>query len=282
MGKGKHSGDPNDFGDTSSYTYRGYTEDEEEVKKVNLENENDDEEKDDIESLSRRRADEFLNGFGQQEQNDYMDFDDEKKFNFFKLFLVLLVIALVVVAGIMGYRYFNAKDTEEPEPEPVEPVKNKMIEQIEGYDVLGKIVIEDQNIEQYILDSTEDNALENGVIKLYGTSLNSYGNFCIAGHNKEEVFANLANLEVGDEFKVVDPDLEETVYEVTEISKAEPEDLKCLMQDESKIEITLITCEDASTSRLIIKAEEKTEEDNEQDTNTTNTTNTVLDAEENE
>ena len=132
-----------------------------------------------------------------------------------------------------------------------------MIEEIEGYDVLGKIVMDDLGIEQYILDSTEDNALENGVIKLYGNSLNNYGNFCIAGHNNEEIFSELSELEINDEFKIVDTDLEETIYVVTEKYKAEPDDLKCLMQDDSKIEITLITCEDASTSRLIVKAEEK-------------------------
>ena len=54
------------------------------------------------------------------------------------------------------------------------------------------------------------------------------------------------------------------------------------MQDESKIQITLITCEDASTSRLVVKAEEKDSIMDSTDTNTTNTTNTTLDAEENE
>lgn len=223
----------------------------------------------------------FLIGFNNESQNNYMDFDDDKEFNFKKLFLILFIIILIAVAIFFGYRYFNSKEKEN-QAEPAEPVKNKMIEQVEGYDVLGKIVISDQEVEQYILDSKEDKALENGVIKLYGDSLNSYGNFCIAGHNKDGIFSKLSNFEVGDEFTIVDPDLEETEYKVTEISKVEPEDLKCLMQDESKIQITLITCEDASTSRLVVKAEEKDSIMDSTDTNTTNTTNTTLDAEENE
>ncbi len=290
MGKGKHSGDPNDFGDTSSYTYRGYTEDdtkktygyrnEDEIKKpysFSNEEDNDDEnneEKMSDEEFAQKRADEFLNGFKSERENNYMDFDDdEKEFNFKKLFIIVLIIILIAVAGFMGYRYFTSRETED-KTEPAEPVQNKMIEEIEGYKVLGKIVIEDQNIEQYILDSNEDKALENGVTKLYGGSLNNYGNFCIVGHNKEGMFANLANLQVGDEFKIVDKYLEETTYEVTEIYKTEPEGLKCLMQDESKVEITLITCEDGSTSRLIVKAEEKNNNDENENTNTTNTSNT--------
>ena len=56
------------------------------------------------------------------------------------------------------------------------------------------------------------------------------------------------------------------------------------MQDDSKIEITLITCEDASTSRLIVKAEEKNsiKKSDTDYMNTTDTTNTVSDADENE
>lgn len=57
MGKGKHSGDPNDFGDTSSYTYRKYTSDNnndnEEEKSYDYER--------DSEDLAKKRADEFFN-----------------------------------------------------------------------------------------------------------------------------------------------------------------------------------------------------------------------------
>ena len=64
---------------------------------------------------------------------------------------------------------------------------------------------------------------------------------------------------------VLHRDLEETEYEIKQIYSVEPNDLTCLMQDESKVEITLITCENGSTTRLIVKAEEKN-----QDTSYTN------------
>ena len=36
----------------------------------------------------------------------------------------------------------------------------------------------------------------------------------------------------------------------------EPDNLEVLIQNASKVEITLITCENGSTKRLVIKAEE--------------------------
>ena len=179
--------------------------------------------------------------------------------------MVIAIITVLVVAGIAIYKVFFEKTNEQVE-EPKQVVQEeKMISNIEGYNVLGQIVIDDLDVKQYILDSTEDKALENGVIKLYGGTLNNYGNFCIAGHDYDNIFKRLAELSVGDTFTIIDRDLEETEYEIKQIYSVEPNDLTCLMQDENKVEITLITCENGSTTRLIVKAEEKN-----QDTSYTN------------
>lgn len=193
---------------------------------------------------------------------DYEDDNDSRK----KIVIVVIVIiAVLVVAGIAIYKVFFEKTNEQVE-EPKQVVQEeKMISNIEGYNVLGQIVIDDLDVKQYILDSTEDKALENGVIKLYGGTLNNYGNFCIAGHDYDNIFKRLAELSVGDTFTIIDRDLEETEYEIKQIYSVEPNDLTCLMQDENKVEITLITCENGSTTRLIVKAEEKN-----QDTSYTN------------
>ena len=45
-------------------------------------------------------------------------------------------------------------------------------------------------------------------------------------------------------------------YEIKSIYSVEADDLKCLLQDDTKIEITLVTCENGSTTRLVVKAEE--------------------------
>lgn len=213
------------------------------------------------------------------DQDDYEEEGISKK----KVIIILCIIILIIVIGVIIFKVLeNRKEEPIVENTPVE-VENKMIETYAGYDVLGKIVIEDLGVEQYILDSTEDEALENGVIKLYGGSLNNYGNFCIAGHNYENVFQKLAEMEIGDTFTIIDENLEETTYKIQDIYSVEADDLKCLLQNEDKIEITLITCENAATTRLVVKAEEiteDTEEDIDTNTNTINS-NSVEDSKEN-
>lgn len=183
---------------------------------------------------------------------------DEEKPNKKVIAIVTIIIVIVAVAIAIVISLKDDTQVDEQVNNTVQPqtAESKMIDKHQGYDVLGKIVIEKIGIEQYILDSTEDEALNNGVIKLYGGSLNNYGNFCIAGHNKEGVFSKLEEMEVGDTFKVIEPDLKETYYEINEIFSSEAEYLNCLLQDDEKVEITLITCENGSTTRLIVKAEE--------------------------
>ena len=187
-------------------------------------------------------------------RDTYEDYGNE--INKKKVAIVVLIAIVIIAFAIVCWMNSGSNRPKYNEQYAENSEEEKMITVYQGYDVLGKIIIEEFGVEQYILDSKEDNALDCGVIKLYGSSLNNYGNFCIAGHNKSGVFEKLSEMEVGDKFKVVEPNLSETEYGITQIYTAEPDDLKCLMQDENKIEITLITCENASTTRLIVKAEE--------------------------
>lgn len=189
---------------------------------------------------------------------EYDDYDDEgmskKK---------IIIIVGIVIAILVGVLVFVFSGKEEVPTNTVQNVSDtstsvdSMIETHYGYDVLGKIKIDSIGVDQYILDSKQDLALEYGVTKLYGGSINNYGNFCIAGHNKDGIFKRLEELNVGDTFTVVEPNYKETKYEVKSIYSVEADDLKCLLQDDTKIEITLITCENGSTTRLVVKAEEK-------------------------
>lgn len=172
-----------------------------------------------------------------------------------KIIIGISVIILIAAVAMLIFLDGEEKENNIEETNQVE-VATTLENTYEGYNVLGKLKIEEFGIEQYILDSTTDDALQKGVIRLYGGTLNNYGNFCIAGHNKEGVFAKLEEMEIGDTFVIVEKNLTETKYEIKEIYESEADDLKCLLQDENKIEITLITCDNASTTRLIVKAEE--------------------------
>lgn len=81
------------------------------------------------------------------------------------------------------------------------------------------------------------------------------GNFCIAGHNQDGIFKRLDELEMGDEITMIDKQEQSVNYKVTEIASTEPTDLELLRKTEGKTQITLITCENYSTKRLIVRAE---------------------------
>lgn len=182
---------------------------------------------------------------------------DWSQIPFKKIGIVLLIV--VIIIGIIVFTIYTVNKRKEIQNVSMEVEENdetdKMLEQIDGYDVLGQIVIEKIGLEQYILDSTESKAMEKYPVKLYGETLNSEGNFCIAGHNYEEIFARLNELEVGDEFYIVDKEDVIQDYKIVEITEVEPTDLNCLMPVSDKIQVTLITCKEGATKRLVIRAE---------------------------
>lgn len=230
MAPGKHSADSKYSFDTDyNYTPRNY------------------EQNDNVQEYYEHN----YNNQDSYEQDDYAEGENKKKTIVIGIIITLIVVIIATICFIS-----KKEETSDTNTIGTSNVSESLIEKYNGYDVLGKIIIDDLEVEQYILDSTEDNALNNGVIRLYGGSLNNYGNFCIAGHNKSGVFEKLSEMEVGNYFTIVEPDLKETKYKITEIYSAEADDLKCLLQNDEKVEITLITCENASTTRLIVKAEE--------------------------
>lgn len=170
------------------------------------------------------------------------------------IFLVLLFIAGVTYGVYYGINVYKERNKIQ---EVISTENNTygMPEEVAGYPVLGQLVIDKLEIKQYILDSVEEEALKNGVSKLYGEQLNEVGNFCIAGHNYEGIFKKLNELEVGDKLYILDRKDIKTEYEIVGIYENQPEDLACLLPNEKSVEITLITCENGSTARLIVKAE---------------------------
>ena len=125
-----------------------------------------------------------------------------------------------------------------------EYVDTDMPDYIQGYGVLGQIVIDEIDMENYILDSTDDYSLNLAVTKFYGPDLNQRGNFVITGHNARGLFNNLKKLDIGDTFYIIDKETGEKVtYRINEKETISPTDLDCLNQDtNNKRVVTLITC----------------------------------------
>ena len=137
--------------------------------------------------------------------------------------------------------------------------KEQVIEEYRGYDVLAKLEIPNIKLETYILKTYSTSALNISVTKFWGANPNTTGNFCVAGHNfkNKNMFHNLKNLKIGDHFFITDNTVGKIRYEIFNIYKVDPKDVSCLSQDTNgKKEVTLITCTNDSTKRIIVKARE--------------------------
>ena len=219
---------------------------------------------------------------GKRFADEPKDFGEEREINYKKVAIVILVVVLIAGCIAAAVYFIKFRKTEPEVVETVEEVEEgNLPKTYEGYDVLGEIVIEKVGIKNYILDSTETEAMDKAPVKLYGDTVNQEGNFCIAGHNYDEMFAKLIDLEVGDGFYIEDQEGTIQDYKITEILEVEPSDLNPLMPVTDKIQVTLITCEEEATQRLVIKAErvdiENEEEASEETTeeNTDDATNTA-------
>ena len=238
MARGKHAAD-------SNYEYEPSKEEKIERNY----------EKEDIDPYDYKRS----NGSDDSDDYDDYDYEEDEEAKTLRIRIICVVVAILLIIGVAVFITFKKpKEKVEENITPANVVENtNMIDTYEGYNVLGKIKIDKINVEQYILDSKEEGALKNGVIKLYGSSLNNYVNLCLAGHNYDEVFGKLNELDLGDTITLVEKDNKETDYKIKEIISVDPTDLTPLIQDDEKVSLTLITCENATTQRLIIKAEEK-------------------------
>lgn len=131
-------------------------------------------------------------------------------------------------------------------------------EKMGNYEVLGQLVIEKIGVTKNVLNISENASLKLSVAKLYGPNLNESGNFCISGHNWNNMLKRLSEMQVGDTFYMVNRETKARVnYKIYDMYTCVPEDLSCLNQNhDGKREVTLITCNPGGLTRLICKARE--------------------------
>ena len=202
----------------------------------------------------------------------------EKKINKKKVVGVILVIMIIVffVVNMLSEK----KDDEQEANTSVElsntpqnttntiqeEVEEKKYEDVDipeklgGYDVLGQLVIEKIGVRQNVLSKTENASLKLGVTKFYPpqVNINEPGNFCICGHNWNNILKRLDEMEIGEQFYIITRETKERIdYEIYDKYSCEPTDLSCLDQNQDgKKEVTLITCNPGGLTRLICKARE--------------------------
>ena len=126
-----------------------------------------------------------------------------------------------------------------------------------GFDVTAQLIIPKINLETNILKTYTEEGMDVCASKFWGPEPNEIGNFCIVGHNynKENMFSNLINLNIGDEIYLIDNKNGKITYTIFDIYKVKPQNTSPLDQNTAgKRIITLITCVNYSNNRLIVQA----------------------------
>jgi len=131
---------------------------------------------------------------------------------------------------------------------------------LEGYEIMGTISISKTGINYPILEKVTKKSLETSVAILYGVGLNKPGNTTIAGHNYRNglFFSDNDKLKNGDSIKITDQSGETVNYIIYNMFQTTPSDASYMQRDtEGAREISLTTCNDDSSMRLVILAREK-------------------------
>ena len=130
-------------------------------------------------------------------------------------------------------------------------------EKHKGYVVDAKLEIPKIDLDTYVFAEYDEDAMWLCPTKYYGSKPNEVGNYCIAAHNynKENMFDKIIKLKEGDAIYLSDNENGKQEYSVYAVYKVEPDNTKPLSQETNgDKEVTLITCSDYSSLRIIVKA----------------------------
>ena len=132
------------------------------------------------------------------------------------------------------------------------------------YPIESIIKIPQIGINYPVISKTSEELLKISVNKFHGPNPNEVGNYCIVGHNylNDKMFSRLDELKNGDIVELKDLSGKIIQYRVYDKYIVNPTDTSCTSQrtkDGKKLgfrEITLITCANYGTQRLIVKCRE--------------------------
>jgi LPXTG-site transpeptidase (sortase) family protein len=152
----------------------------------------------------------------------------------------------------------NPTAPEEPEPteeQKTDPDKVYM----KGYEVIGTIEIPKTNIKYPVLEKVTKKSLEIAIARAYGPALNEVGNVVLYGHNYRNnlFFSNNDRLTNGDKIYITDVYGTTMTYIVYRVYETTPNDASYMQRDTNGYrELSLQTCTDDSSGRIIIWAAE--------------------------
>ena len=159
----------------------------------------------------------------------------------------------------------SESEAEQIDDEQLEEQANEIVSNISvgdnTYSTEAIITIPKIDISYPVLSETSDKLLEISVNKYWPEDLkpNEVGNYCIVGHNYKngKMFGRLNELENGDIVELEDLTGRTIKYAVYDRFVVEPTDTKCTSQrTNGRKELTLITCTNYGTQRLVVKCRE--------------------------
>lgn len=204
--------------------------------------------------------------------------------------LVIVIIAIVGLLAFLGYdlyqKYFLENDavafvdnygndvtdesgdtnnTDNGDVNPLDELESvggnsgaqSSVITYKGFVVVGTMEMPAINFKYPILEKVTKKSIETSVAMLYGAGINQVGNTVIIGHNYRNglFFSNNKKLQVGDKIYVTDNSGNKLTYTIYNKFETTPEDTSFYQRDTNgKPEITLSTCTDDSSARLIIFA----------------------------
>ena len=191
----------------------------------------------------------------------------------YNIILTVLGIAFVITIVLIAIKYGGNQIKEEKLQEVVSEVKTQIenIKQSEksdtkkveveynGYNIVGIIKIPTINIEYPILDKTSDKAREVAITRFWGNNVNDIGNLTMAGHNYLDgtMFGKTKKLNIGDKIEMTDLTGKTIEYAIFSKYVIDPNDVECVKSVQGNTrEITLLTCTNGRSNRLVIKARE--------------------------
>ncbi|MBR6033272.1 MAG: sortase [Clostridia bacterium] len=134
------------------------------------------------------------------------------------------------------------------------------VQYFKGFVQKGTISIPRTGLNCPILEKASKKAIEVAVGIQVGPGLNEVGNTVIAGHNYRNglFFSDNKHIEIGDKIYIKDTSGRTVTYLVYNKFETTPEDVSYINKDTNgKREITLYTCNDDSSKRIIIEAREQ-------------------------
>lgn len=127
-------------------------------------------------------------------------------------------------------------------------------------DCFGIIQIPKINLYYPVFSHLTEDLLKISPCKFYGDSPDVNGNICIAGHNYDNslFFSKISTLSQNDEIFIFDNNGIQYTYFVFDIYEVNASDLSPVLNyDENEKTLTLITCNNFNSNRIIVKAKQK-------------------------